>query len=86
MYFECVFDYISSRLQTSFEANMKEVELSERSYREKYAEIRNKLAESEASRENVQASAKQLELQHQYTKKVNCLHSEIRKTALYYIL
>lgn len=57
-------------MQTKFSSELTEIEKSERCYRDKYADIRSKLSESEASRENAQASAKQFELQLQYTKRV----------------
>lgn len=58
-------------MQSKFNSELKELEQSERNYREKYTETRSKLAESEASRENAQASAKQFEMQLQYTQRVN---------------
>lgn len=59
-----------SRMQSKFSSELKELERSELNYRDKYAEIRSQHAESEARRENAQASAKQFELQLQYTQRV----------------
>lgn len=50
---------------------MLEIERSEQNTREKYIEVRSKLTESETSRQNIESTAKQLEIQLQHTQKVN---------------
>lgn len=47
---------------------MKELERTERCSREKYNDVRARLAEAEANRQNLDATAKQLEMQLQHTK------------------
>lgn len=49
---------------------MSEIERNEHSTREKYVEVRAKLTESEANRQNIESTAKQLEIQLQHTQKV----------------
>lgn len=61
---------LHSRMQNKFTTDLKELEHSERNFRDKYAEVRSQLAEAEANRENAQASAKQFELQLNYTQRV----------------
>lgn len=50
---------------------MLEIERNEQSAREKYIEVRSKLTESEANRQNIESTAKQLEIQLQHTQKVS---------------
>lgn len=59
-----------SRLKTQYENELREMERTQMTNRDKYAEMRTKLAEGEASIQNFQATVKQLELQLEHSKKV----------------
>lgn len=58
------------RLKEKYEIDLQNVEQTERLTREKYNETRAKLAESEANKQNMQSTVKQLELQLSHTQKV----------------
>lgn len=59
-----------SRIKEKYEKDLQELERVEKSVREKYAETRNKLAESDAQARNFQAEIKQLQLELEHSKKV----------------
>lgn len=58
------------RLKDKYENELQTLEQTERSTREKYNEARAKLAETEANKQNMQSTVKQLELQLSHTQKV----------------
>lgn len=60
-----------SRLKSQYENELRELERAERLSRDKYTDCRSKLAESEASIQNLQATTKQLELQLSHLQKVH---------------
>lgn len=58
------------RLKEKYENDLQTLEQTERLTREKYNETRTKLAESEANKQNMQSTVKQLELQLSHAQKV----------------
>ncbi|KAM7343644.1 centrosomal protein dilatory [Cochliomyia hominivorax] len=60
-----------SRLKEKYEKDLQELELVEKSVREKYAETRNKLAETDAQSRNYQAEIKKLQIELEHTKKMS---------------
>lgn len=59
-----------SRLKDKYDKDLQELESVEKSLREKYAETRSKLAESDAQARNFQAEIKQLQMELDHSKKV----------------
>lgn len=59
-----------SRLHDKHAHELQQLELAECTARDKYAECRAKLADTEAAREIAQSNAKQLEQQLQHIKQV----------------
>ncbi|XP_050079605.1 centrosomal protein of 131 kDa [Anopheles maculipalpis] len=64
------FDAKMSRLKEKHEAEQKEAEASEALMKQKYQDARVKLAEAEASIQNMKATAKQTEIQLNHAKKL----------------
>lgn len=58
------------RLKEKYETELKELERSETSAREKYLETRHRLAESEAAIQNLQANLKQQEIELNHCRKM----------------
>lgn len=59
-----------SRLKAKHEKDLQEFDGVEKSLREKFADTRNKLAESDAQNRNFQAELKQMQIELEHSKKV----------------
>lgn len=69
-YLNMEFLHNGSRLQDKHTHELQQLELAESTARDKYADCRTKLAESEAAREIAQVTAKQYEMQLQHIQQV----------------
>lgn len=58
------------RMKDKFEIDLKELEIAECKSREKYLDTRHRLAETEASLQNMQTTIKQLEIELNHSKKL----------------
>lgn len=58
------------RMRDKFEIDLKELEVAESRSREKYLDTRQRLAESDASMQNMQTTVKQLEIELSHSKKL----------------
>lgn len=81
-----------SRLKAQYDNELREMEHMQATNRDKCADMRTKLAESDGTIQNLQATVKQLELQLEHSKKVSnskrmnkrsidfdCLHSGAKR-------
>ena len=57
-------------MKEKFDKDLQDAENMEKSLREKYTDMRNKLAESDAQVKNQQAEMKQLQIELEHSKKV----------------
>lgn len=70
---QCLFCSVSRRIRDKYEAELKEIELSERNTQERYNEIKAKLADFEAENFRYQGLLKQKGQEVEDTKKVRKL-------------
>lgn len=76
------YDLKMRRMRDKFEIDLKELEVAESKCREKYLETRHRLAECDGSRQNMQTTIKQLEIELGHSKKL-CNEFMLEKDTIY---